>query len=144
MCLDLNKIFFYGRADGTLSSATHHKTKRYMALADGILAGEGNGPLDPDPVPAGLILGGNNPVTVDSAAAVLMGFDPDKIPLFVNAFGSRSYPLAQGTWKDVQIASDFEPWARGLGEIEPSTCFNFRPHFGWKGHIERQPVTVSH
>ena len=143
MCLDLNKILLYGRPDGTLSSAPDQGTKRYLALVDGIIAGQGNGPFDPDPVPAGLILGGTNPVAVDSAAAVLMGFDPARIPLLVNAFQCSLYPLAEGTWKDVEITSDFKPWMGRLEDIDPSTCFRFRPHFGWEGHIEREPVVVS-
>jgi hypothetical protein len=142
MCLDLNRILFFGHPDGTLSAPTDPSGKRYMALVDGILAGEGNGPSDPDPVPAGLILGGTNPVAVDSAAAVLMGFDPDKIPLLFNAYQSALYGLAQGTWKDVQLISDFRPWTGRLEDIELSDCLQFRPHFGWEGQIERRPVTV--
>lgn len=143
MCLDLNKILFYGHPDGTLSSAPNQGTKRYLALVDGIIAGQGNGPLDPDPVPAGVILGGTNPVAVDSAAAILMGFDPERIPLLLNAFQCTSYALVQGTWKDVDLISDFGPWTGRLEDIEPSACFSFRPHFGWEGHIEREPATVS-
>jgi len=143
MCLDLNKILFYGRPDGTMSSPADKRAKRYLALVDGIVAGEGSGPLDPDPVPAGILLGGTNPVAIDSAAAILMGFDPEKIPLLVNAFQSKSYPLAQGTWKDVELISDFEPWTGRLEDIEPSACLNFRPHFGWKGHIERELAAVA-
>jgi uncharacterized protein (DUF362 family) len=142
MCLDLNKILLCGRPDGTIPLPADHETKRYLALVDGVMAGEGNGPVDPDPVPTGIILGGTNPVAVDSAAAILMGFDPDKIPLLVNAFKCSSYPLAQGTWRDIQLISDFEPWAGRLAEIDPATCFHFRPHFGWEGHIERKVTAV--
>jgi hypothetical protein len=137
MCLDLNGVFFFGRPDGTMASTADHNTRRYLALVDGIIGGEGNGPLDPDAVPAGIILGGANPVAVDSAAAVLMGFDPDKIPLLANAFRSNRYPLIEGTWKDVQVISDFQSWTGKLEDIENSDCLKFRPHFGWEGHIER-------
>jgi uncharacterized protein (DUF362 family) len=142
MCLDLNTILFFGRLDSTMAAPTNQPAMRYMALVDGIVAGEGDGPLDPDPVPAGLILGGTNPVAVDSAAAVLMGFDPDKIPLLSNAFRRNPYALARGTWKDVQLISDFEPWTGRLEDIQSCACFKFRPHFGWEGHIERMPATV--
>ena len=141
MCLDLNKILFYGGPDGRLSSAG--RRTRYLALVDGIVAGEGNGPMNPDPVPAGLILGGANPVSVDCAAAVLMGFDPAKIPLLEGALRSVFYPLAAGAWENVQLASDLEPWNGRLGAIQPASCFKFRPHFGWKGHVEREPTDDS-
>ncbi len=143
MCLDLNKILLYGSPDGTLPSPAGPETRRYLALVDGIIAGEGNGPLDPDPVSTGVILGGTNPVAVDCAAAILMGFDPEKIPLLANAFQCRSHALAQGTWKDIQLVADFKPWAGRLEDIEPGACFNFRPHFGWEGHIERKAAAVS-
>lgn len=143
MCLDLNRILFYGRPDGTMSAPTDQPAMRYLALVDGIVAGEGNGPLDPDPVPAGLILGGTNPAAVDSAAAVLMGFDPDKIPLLSHAFRGKPYALAEGIWKDIQLISDFAPWNGRLEDIESSACLKFRPHFGWEGHIEREPATVA-
>jgi uncharacterized protein (DUF362 family) len=143
MCLDLNKILFYGRPDGTMSSSAEQGTKRYLALVDGIVAGEGNGPLDPDPVPARVIMGGTSPVAVDSAAAVLMGFDPERIPLLLNAFHCNSHALAQGTWKDVELISDFEPWTGRLEGIDASACLNFRPHFGWEGCIEREPAGAS-
>ena len=142
MCLDLNRILLYGRPDGTMTEPANQPARRYMALVDGIVAGEGDGPADPDPLAAGLILVGTNPVAVDSAAAVLMGFDPDKIPLLSNAFQSNPYALAQGTWKDVRLISDFVAWTGRLEDLEPAACLKFRPHFGWEGHIERMPARV--
>jgi hypothetical protein len=52
MCLDLNKIVFYGNADGSLREPEPQNRKRHYVLVDGIIAGEGRGPLNPDPVPA--------------------------------------------------------------------------------------------
>jgi hypothetical protein len=143
MCLDLNRILFYGRLDGTLVEPETLCGRRYLALVDGIVAGEGNGPLDPDPVLARVVLGGANPVAVDAAAAILSGFDPDKIPLIANAFRCQSYPLATGRWEEFKLVSDVDAWNGWLGDIDPSACFHFKPHFGWEGHIEREPAAVS-
>jgi uncharacterized protein (DUF362 family) len=143
MCLDLNKILFFGRLDGTLMDNEVYAGKRYLALVDGILAGEGDGPLDPDPVAARLVLGGTNPAAVDAAAAVLMGFDPEKIPVVYRAYLSATFPLVGGSWRDVRLVSNAPGWNVRLGDIDPSGCFHFKPHFGWEGHIEREPAAVS-
>ena len=45
MCLDLNKIIFYGNQDGTLRPGTPEGRKRHFVLVDGIIAGEGRGPM---------------------------------------------------------------------------------------------------
>jgi uncharacterized protein (DUF362 family) len=144
MCLDLNRVLLYGRADGRLRSDEPTSRKRHYVLVDGIVAGQGNGPMNPDPVPCGLILFGTNAPSVDAAAAVLMGFDPDKIPIIHEAFRQRSYPLADRGWQDVRIASNKPEWnGLRLDEIPPETTFHFEPHFGWKGHIERTQAAVA-
>ena len=137
MCLDLNKIVFYGNADGSLRDPLRQSRKRHFVLVDGILAGEGRGPLNPDPVPAGVLLFGVHPPSVDAACAYLMGFDPDKIPIVSRAFQCRNLPLADHGWRDIVMRSNHAAWNRLLVEVSERDTFHFKPHFGWKGHIER-------
>ena len=47
-----------------------------LSLIDGYIGMEGNGPVGGTPIQLGVSLGGFNPVSVDAAAAYLMGFDP--------------------------------------------------------------------
>lgn len=138
MCLDLNKIVLYGNADGTFREPIPANRRRHFALVDGVIAGEGSGPMNPDPKPIGLLLFGLHPATVDAAAAVLMGFDPELIPIVREAFGSTRLPIAEWGWRDVRLESDRTGWKnRTLGELDPSDTFGFAAHFGWAGHIER-------
>ena len=137
MCLDLNKILLYGNPDGTLRPDLSEHQKRHYVLVDGIIAGEGRGPMNPDPVPAGVLIFGLHPVSVDAACACLMGFDPDKIPVVRHAFHCRHYSLAAWDWRDVQIVSNRPEWNGVLPDISERSTFHFEPHFGWKGHIER-------
>jgi len=137
MCLDLNKIVFYGNADGTLRDPRLHSRKRHYVLVDGIVAGEGRGPLNPDPVPAGVLLFGVHPPSVDAACAYLMGFDPDKIPIVSRAFQCRHLPLADHGWPDIAMLSNAAVWNLPLAEISATDTFHFKPHFGWIGHIEQ-------
>lgn len=51
-----------------------------FCIIDGIVGMEGSGPSDGKKKYTGVILLGYNPVTVDAAAARLMGFDPKSVP----------------------------------------------------------------
>lgn len=136
MCLDLNKIVLYGNPDGSLRAPLPRNRKRHYALVDGILAGQGRGPLNPDPVAAGVVLFGVHPPSVDTACAYLMGFDPAKIPIVTGAFQSRGMPLADHSWRDVEVCSNHAAWNGPLVGIPSNQTFHFEPHFGWKGRIE--------
>ena len=74
MALDLNRSLLYGNPDGSLREAG--KAKHYLAIVDGIIGGQGNGPLCPDPVGSNVLIAGTDPAAVDAVAARLMGFDP--------------------------------------------------------------------
>jgi len=139
MCLDLNKIISYGNPDGSLRGPRPENRKRHYVLVDGILAGQGRGPLNPDPLPAGVVLFGIHAPSVDAACAYLMGFDPDKIPIVSRAFQCRDFPLSDHAWRDVVVRSNDAAWNRRLPEISAADTFHFEPHFGWKGHIEQLP-----
>ena len=137
MCLDLNKILLYGNPDGTLRPDLPENQKRHYVLVDGIIAGEGRGPMNPDLVPAGVLIFGLHPASVDATCAYLMGFDPDKIPIVRQAFLCQHYSLAEWDWRDVQLISSQPEWNGALPDISDHSTFYFAPHFGWKGHIER-------
>jgi uncharacterized protein (DUF362 family) len=137
MCLDLNKLIMYGKADGNLRAAAPENRKRHYVLVDGIIAGEGRGPANPDPVPAGIVVFGVHSASVDAACAYLMGFDPERIPIVRQAFRCRQYPLVEWDWRDVRIVSNRTQWNELLPNIPDESTFHFEPHFGWKGHIER-------
>jgi len=50
-----------------------------FVIADGILAMEGNGPLNGTPRPLGKIVLADDPVAADATCACLMGFEPNRI-----------------------------------------------------------------
>jgi uncharacterized protein (DUF362 family) len=51
----------------------------HFVIADGIIAMEGNGPLNGTPRPLGKIVLSDDPVAADATCARLIGFDPEKI-----------------------------------------------------------------
>jgi uncharacterized protein (DUF362 family) len=106
MVLDLNQAFF-------------QKPRRYLSIVDGIIAGQGNGPMEADAKPCGVLIAGTNPVAVDFVCVQLMGLDWRKLPMIRE--GLRVFGLTDSA---IEVAPE-------LGET-----FRFRPHFGWEGHIE--------
>ncbi len=87
--LDLNRILFFADRDGRLRDTPQ---RRYLTVVDGIVAGEGEGPLGATPVAAGLLVGGFDPALVDVSAARAMGFDPLKIAMIREALGGKLLP----------------------------------------------------
>lgn len=93
MVLDLNKIIEFGKGDGTLSNTPQ---RQFFSLCDGIIGGQGDGPLNPEPLPLGVVSFTNHSGFNDLALATLMGFETEKIPLL----------LAQKKWlknKDINL-----------------------------------------
>ncbi len=143
MCLDLNKLVLYGGADGRLRPPLPQNRKRHYVLVDGLIAGEGRGPLNPDPVRAGTLIFGINAPSVDAACAWLMGFDPERIPIVREAFHVRGYPLVDHDWRDVELISNVDAWNRRLTEVPDDSTFHFEPHFGWKGRVVRRSGVLT-
>jgi len=137
MCLDLNKIISYGNSDGTFRPDVTTSRKRHFVFVDGLLAGEGSGPMNPDEIHFGTLLFGVNAPSVDAACAYLMGYDPDLIPIIRQAFLCNSYSLVEWPWEEIKLASNKIEWDNSINNIPNSSTYNFKPHFGWKGKIER-------
>ena len=131
MVLDLNKCLFDFDGGGQPRS----KPIRYLAVVDGIVGGEGNGPMAPDRKPCGTIIAGTHPAAVDMTAAMVMGFDWEKLRLLKNSFSMRERSFVSFQPGDIQVASNKPEWDGPLGQA--TDWFEFAPHFGWTGAIER-------
>jgi hypothetical protein len=101
MVLDLNKCLFSFDGDGR----PRRQPIRYLAVVDGIVGGEGNGPMAPDPKLCGVVLAGLHPVAVDCVAATLMGFDWKRLPLLRQAFAMRELSFTTFRADDIEIRS---------------------------------------
>lgn len=112
MVWDLNKAFF-----------TAAKARRYLTVVDGVVAGEGDGPLDPDRKECGWLALSEDPQAVDRVLSEFMGFDPEKM-------GFLKRPL-EGEAAVPEIIFVSEEAKEQILNTPP-----FEPHFGWKGHIE--------
>jgi uncharacterized protein (DUF362 family) len=91
--LDLNHAVLFSDRNGTLRTEPQ---RRYLTIVDGIVAGEGEGPLGATPVHAGILIGGFDPVVVDAEVSRLMGFDPDRIPQIAHGRARPLLPTSTG------------------------------------------------
>ncbi len=132
MVLDLNKCLFF--FDGV--GQRRKKPLRYLAVVDGIIGGEGNGPMAPDAKPCGVILAGRHPVAVDLAAATLMGFEWQRLRLLKRSFAMRELSFVPFRPEDIRLISNRDAWSGSLGQLDQT--FHFKPHFGWVGAIEKE------
>lgn len=133
MVLDLNKLILYGNKKGKLHE---NKIRKYITIVDGIIAGEGKGPMAADKTKANSIIAGTNPLAVDCFCAKLMGFDYKKIPMLNKAFEIDTFPIANFKYDDILITSDKSKYNKKITEINKNEVLSFEPHFGWKGEIE--------
>src|SRR5215813_9845612 len=104
-CLDLNRILLYGRPDGTMDGRPQ---RQVLHVVDAVVAGQGDGPLRPQPLPLGLILAGHNAAAVDRVGAHLLGYDPEKLSIVREAFGGVLWPIASFDPADVSILGDWK------------------------------------
>jgi uncharacterized protein (DUF362 family) len=133
MVLDLNKCLFSFGADGE----PRRSPLRYLALVDGIVAGEGNGPLEPDRKPCGLLVAGVNPVAVDTICAELMGFDFSRLPSLRSAWHVCELPLVNFEVPDIRCVSNVQTYEGPFAVVRTAGHCGFRPSLGWNGHIEK-------
>jgi uncharacterized protein (DUF362 family) len=133
MVLDLNRALLHFDAGGRSRTGP----RRYFALVDGLIAGQGDGPMAPDAAPAGLVIAGCNPAAVDTVCAVLMGFDYRKLPVVRGAWRESDCGLAGFGPEAVRCVSNLPDWNASLAGLEAAPHLRFRPHFGWTGQVER-------
>jgi len=112
MALDLNRAFYYRDQVGERRA---QRRSRVLNIVDGIIGGEGDGPLCPIAVPSASLVAGVDPALVDSVVAALMGFAPQNLPIIANS----------GVGQGVCPSPD------------PVLGRPFLPHFGWQGRLER-------
>ena len=138
MCLDLNRILLHFDAEGNPRS----DRRPYVSIVDGIVAGEGDGPVGADAKPIGVVIAGWDGLAVDLVASRLMGFDWRKIPILSHGLGHRKPRISEVSPETVLIQTSNEVGGlQGLGRIEPLAYF--KPHFGWAGHIELEATSYN-
>ena len=130
MVVDLVKIIHFSDNKGKI----HNTFQRNLfSIVDGIIGGERDGPLSPDPKPSGTIIAGENLLAVDLVATRLMGFNPYKLKQYTKL--DPSFDFGPKNFNDIDIYSNKEVFQEDFNTSK-NTFLSFKPHPGWVGHIE--------
>jgi uncharacterized protein (DUF362 family) len=109
MVVDLTRILRLERAEAG---------KGTLFVYDGLVSGEGAGPLAPSAVDLGLLAASRDPVAGDWVVTRAMGLDPERIPLMREA-------AARGVWSDDSCPPEMDLMSRPVHER------SLLPHPGW-------------
>ena len=132
MVYDLNMILLHAPADG--GNLRAEPQRAVLSIMDGQIAGEGNGPLQPLPVTANVLLASPNPFLIDFAMAKLMGYDVRKIRLLAHY---RRFPYPPFTAFEPEKFSVTLNGVRSENGLDALPVIHrFLPPPGWRGHIE--------
>jgi len=136
-CLDLNKIFYAADKHGVLGQPG----RRVLNVYDGIVAGEGRGPMGPDPRRVGLLAAGADGGCVDVALTWIMGFEWHRVPLLRRAAeelgGGIRITAFRGDLTELEVLWLDSAGERRLALADVDLNLEFEAHPGWKGRIER-------
>ncbi len=130
MIYDLNRIVRYADRHGRMQSTPQ---RAYVAILDGMTAGEGNGPLQPLPVQTSIVAIAADPFAMDIVMAHLMGYDYRRIPQLAHHrdFGDAAWGAIDP--EALNVEWDGKPFT-GISAL--GVLRRFAPPPGWHGHIE--------
>lgn len=130
--LDINRIALFGRSDGSMAEDPQ---RVILSITDGIVAGQGEGPLAPDPLNLGMISVATNSVIADTAHAVLLGLDPEKIPVIRHGYSQMRWPLTDvHNWEEIKVR--YNDQVLTINQLVQEKRIQCRPPKGWAGHCE--------
>ncbi|MCI0538017.1 MAG: DUF362 domain-containing protein, partial [Verrucomicrobiales bacterium] len=130
MIYDLNLIIRCADAEGRLQETPQ---RDYFCIVDGLISGEGNGPLQPLPRETDWLVFGDEPFAIDAALSWFMGFAPEKLQII-----GRRAQFGSAGWGDFDL-DELEVQLDGKA-LKLAACpidFHFAPPPGWRNYIER-------
>jgi uncharacterized protein (DUF362 family) len=124
--VDLNRALFYGRPGGNFVT----ERRAYLSLVDGVIAGEGNGPVKPTTKAAGVLALSADPIALDTVLAWIMGFTPERVRLMQGAAASRTpFWIGHADLSRIEVRSNLADWR--------TLDLDFREPLGWEGYLKR-------
>ena len=142
MVLDLNRCLYYSDAQGARFDAPT-PVRRVLHVLDGVVAGEGEGPLAPRDRPLGAVLASTDPIALDLAAVRLMGYDERRLPKIREAMAAGALRVTEvRETSDVQVCEvDTTTLVQRPQPVDAIRCERvFAAHPGWRGQVERAPA----
>ncbi len=140
-CIDLNRVLLYADAQGQFPRAADAQPcRRVLHIVDGIIGGDCDGPLNPRPQLAGVVLAGGHAAFVDIAAALVMGLDWRAIPIVAGAFAPGEGPaLCRLPPEALELVGNVSSWCGAGAAVLDGLpgALDFQPATGWEGAVDR-------
>jgi uncharacterized protein (DUF362 family) len=130
MAVDLARVVHYADAEGRLHDTPR---RRHLVLIDGIVAGEGNGPLAPRAAPAGVLVLSDGVLDADRAACRLMGFEPGEVPTIAAGARDGRWSIDPPGGPSAVTILDGRPVPSE--SVPPVLGRPFAPPDGWRGRL---------
>jgi uncharacterized protein (DUF362 family) len=129
MTVDLANILYFADTNGFLSDKPKRK---HLVFVDGVIGGEGEGPLSPTPVASNSLIFSDNVVAGDVVACKLMGYDTTTIPsiYYLEREGKLTDNIALG-----KIFCVLNGKRIRVDDLRPVLNRSFVPPTGWQGHL---------
>lgn len=124
MIQDINKIVLYADKDGNIKERPQRKM---FIVADMIVSGQKEGPLEPVPNYSGIIAVGSNPLIFDRVICSIMGFDYKLIP----SLSKVEIDNANANIKYKIVSNNMEWNGKDSQEISRFNSLEFQPTIGW-------------
>lgn len=139
MMIDLSIALMYADTDGKVHDRPQ---RRLFSVVDGIVGGQGEGPLRPDAHESRVVLAGVDPYVVDAVCCRLMGLDFRRLRWLEAAVRGWELPLWPDGVQDVAVATDEPAWRdlpRSVGDsyLAYTTPVGWRPVFPWANVTDR-------
>ncbi len=133
--LDLNHAIYFGA----------NAPRQIITIVDGIIAGEGQGPLKPAPRPTGLLIGGENPACIDAVLARIVGYNIARVPMVYHALTHRKSRFAADLagLSVVRMEREGRTRSMSVGEVPQ---MDFRKPRHWRraaARVARHQETVN-
>lgn len=129
--VDLNRIVYYGKIDGSMSKTPQRKI---ISIVDAVISGQGEGPMRPIPNYSGFIAVGESTAAVDAVCFEILGIDSSKIRyLFEKRVAKGNFPVSDKIGKTI-IKCNRNTY--GFSEIRKSNTSIIVPP-RWEGKIEK-------
>ena len=126
MAVDLAKILEHADAKGGIHQQPH---RTHLMVTDGIVAGEGDGPLSPQPVKLGYLSFADDVPMGDYINCLSMGFDPSRLPMVREAVKlSPQEPVDLPEKRSVIFNGELMEVARLRGKM----TIKFKPAREWR------------
>jgi hypothetical protein len=130
MVYDLNLVIQCADAQGQLRDSPQ---RHCFSMVDGMISGEGNGPLQPLARETDWLICGDDPFAIDTALCHFMGFATEKVPVIARRRTFAGHGWGQFDLNDLAVELD----GQRTRVLESPVNFHFAPPPGWRDYVER-------